>query len=279
MTIKITSWNIEGRLSDSGFKNRGTPNQIIQAISEIDADILFLAEAHSENSLNDLTIIKKLYYLGYKIHSVNYDDDTALRKDTYTKQLSLIFASKLPIDKFEIIKLGDLRNALVATINNNDEKIRIIGVHLDDRSEETRIKQTKDLVKIINKSDIPTIVMGDFNAMHSEDLWPAKFLRLRLIRFLSKFIFARIASKAVEMARGECLKYLENNTNLSDADPKHQPTTTPKIRGFNWLPSIRLIQIDHIFISPEIKTSNFTISLDLGADHRAISTWVTVKSK
>ena len=269
--IKIASWNIEGRLSDTGDVGRGTPAHILNSIAKLDADVLLLAEAHSADSLDDLPAGKQLRDLGYQIHSVNYDDDTAERTDSYNKKLSLVFASRLPINKFQVIRLGDLRNALVAIVGG----IRFIGIHLDDRREETRVRQMHDLVKTINKSDMPTIVMGDFNAMHGGDLWPARFLRLRPVRFLARFAFVHIAKRAVEMARGEAISYLENNTNLTDADSQHRPTTTPKVRGFGWLPSVRLIQIDHIFISPDVKISDFTISPDLGADHRAITLEIT----
>ena len=270
--MKIASWNVEGRLSDTGDIGRGTPTHILNSIAKLDADVLLLAEAHSGDSLDDVPAGKQLRDLGYKIHSVNYDDDTATRTDSYNKQLSLVFASKLPIDKFQVIRLGDLRSALVANVAG----IRFVGIHLDDRREETRVKQMHDLVQIIKKSDMPTIVMGDFNAMHGGDLWPARFLRLRPMRFLARFAFVHIAKRAVEMARGEAIKYLEDNTSLTDVDPRHRPTTTPKVRGFAWLPSVRLIQIDHIFVSPEIAINDFQISPDHGADHRAISANVTI---
>lgn len=264
--MKIASWNIEGRLSDITLKKRGSDN-ILKTIKDIDADILVLLEAHSEISFDNLASQKeKLKKMGYSINSVPYEDDMATRSDSIIKRSSLILLSKLPIQKFEIIRLANLRNALMATIGG----FRIIGLHLDDRLELTRLNQMKDLVSIIGKSNAPTIVMGDFNAMHGTNLWPAGFLRNRPIRLMSKFIFPAISIKAVEMARGEALQLLQDSTNLIDADPRHQPTTTPKMRGREWLPSIRLIQIDHIFASKNIQIKNFQISVDGGADHRAI---------
>ncbi len=69
---------------------------------------------------------------------------------------------------------------------------------------------------------------------------------------------------------------LKLRTNLTDADPKKRPTTTPKMRGQEWMPSIRIAQIDHIFVSPEIEVSDFRIARDGGSDHRAISATVKV---
>jgi endonuclease/exonuclease/phosphatase family metal-dependent hydrolase len=279
VSLRIASWNIEGRLSVLESKHRASSDKIIDSIKEIDADALLLIEAHSETSLDKLdTVRKKLQQIGYYLYDIPYSDDMKERTDTTYEQLSLMFLSKLPVDKFEIVKLGNFRNVFIVTLREpkSNQLIRIIGLHLDDRLEKTRLNQVRDLIKIVNKSKMPTIVMGDFNAMHGEDLWPAKFLRSKIVRWLARLILPSIFIRATEMAKGEALKLLESQTNLSDIDPAHQPTTTPKMRGLEWLPSIRLIQIDHIFASKNIKTRDFKITPDLGSDHRAIITTLDI---
>lgn len=273
MTFKIASWNIEGRLTNNDISLRSTPDKIIESIKKLNADILILPEAHNEINLKNLKIKQKLKDIGYELFSVPYQEVPVFRLDAFYTNLSLMILSKLPIKKFDIIRPADYRNELMAIIRDpqTNKEVRIIGLHLDDLSEETRIRQVKDLVKIINSSNTPTILLGDLNAMHSEDLWPSKFLRNYLVRNITSKLSVKFGKRAVEMARGEALKLLQSNTNLTDADPRHQPTTTPKIRGIEFMPSIRLMQIDHMFVSPEIKISNFTISPDGGADHRAIS--------
>ena len=266
--IRAASWNVEGRLSNAESLKRGKPTDIINAIKSINSDILVLLEAHSENSVDELNALKGLKAIGYHVYNVPYNDDLKSRTDAYTTQLSMLLLSKLEVTKFDIFKLGDIRNCFAAVINN---KFRIIGVHLDDRSEENRIKQVADLSKIVNNSDLPTAVMGDFNTMHGEDIWPSKFLRSQPIRQLSQIILPIISIRAVEMARGEALKTLELATNLVDIDTRHRPTVTPKSRGLEWLPSIRLMQIDHILVSKNTKANNFIIEKDDGSDHRAIA--------
>jgi len=269
--VRIASWNVEGRLSQKNTLTRGMPDDIIDAIKNINADIMVLLEAHSENSLSELKSSQKLYDMGYKIYNAPYQDDLNTRTDTYASQLSLMLLSKLQIEKFEVIRLGNIRNAITAIVKSkSNQNFRIIGIHLDDRLESTRIKQVIDLLKVIKRTVMPTVVMGDFNTMHREDLWPSKFLRTGLIRLLAHIFLPNISLRATEMARGEALDILKKNTGLIDADKRHRPTTTPKIRGFEWLPNIRLIQIDHIFISKDIKVKNFHIDTDKGADHRAI---------
>jgi endonuclease/exonuclease/phosphatase family metal-dependent hydrolase len=272
MSIKIASWNIEGRLSEVDPGSRGNLNQIITAIKHINADITVLLEAHSELSLDELKSNQQLIDLGYTTYSVPYEDDIPFRPDSYAARMSLMLLSKYPIDKFDIVNLGNTRNALVVIVHQpgSNQQFRVIGIHLDDRAESTRLKQIEDLSKIVSQSSLPTVVVGDYNAMHGDDLWPAKFLRSKPARFLAKFIMPELSLKAIGMATGDTLRLLQTNTGLRDADPRHQPTTTPKLRGYEWLPSVRLIQIDHMFISQNIKISDFQINSDAGADHRAI---------
>lgn len=269
--VRIAAWNVEGRLSHQEAKTRSKPDDIVNAIKGIDADILVLIEAHSENSLSELKSSQQLYDMGYKIFNAPYQDDLITRTDTYTSQLSLMLLSKLQVEKFEVIRLGNVRNAINATIKSkNNQQFRVIGVHLDDRLETTRINQVIDLLKIIKRSVMPTVLMGDFNTMHGEDIWPAKFLRTGIIKAFAHILLPKISLRATEMARGEALSILKNNTGLVDVDKRHRPTTTPKVRGLEWLPSIKLIQIDHMFISKNIKVKSFHIDSDKGSDHRAI---------
>ncbi len=271
--IKLTSWNIEGRLNESSSGYRGSSKQIVQTIEKLDSDIVLLLESHQEKSIRDLPDqFNKLQNMGYKIYESNYSDDLHARKDTYAKRLSMLLLSKFDVTEYKTIRLGNLRNAIVANIKISDSnEIRIVGVHLDDRSEKTRLMQAADLIKTINESSMPTVLMGDFNAMHGDDILPARFLKNKLVKSISRYLLPNISLRAIEMASGTTLKLIESQTNLVDVDPRHQPTTTPKMRGLQWMPSVRLIQIDHIYKTPDIKISQFKIAPDGGSDHRAIS--------
>lgn len=277
MSIKIASWNIERRLSSIISNKRGSLNQAVEMVKSINADLLFLPEAFLESSQGlPKKTVDNLEAIGYKIYHTPYDDNLDLRQRTDSHDLSMAILSKIPLEQFKVIRLGNYRNAIHATIKHESKNIEIFGVHLDDLSESTRINQLNDLIPTINKSNSPTIILGDFNAMHGNDLWPARFLRTGFIKFLSNFIWSDVFKRAIEMATGDAIQLIETKTNLTDIDTKHQPTTTPKLTGYEWLPSIRLIQIDHIFTSPNIKASNFKIYPDGGADHRAISAEIDI---
>ncbi len=277
MTVRVASWNIEGRLTDLAINRRGTPDHILSGIVKLRADVLFLAEAFGAEVLND-DIRKQLDKLGYHIIEVPYSEGGAARLAPAVYSPSMMLLSKLPITSYQTIRLGDLRNAILVHIKDpsTDKTLRVIGVHLDDRSEILRLKQAPDLINIIQETSEPTIVMGDFNAMHGGDILPAKLLRSLPIRTAAKYVVPELSLRAVDMAKGDTLKQIMHQTGLRDADRRHRPTTTPKLRGREWLPSIRLMQIDHILASPTINISNFRVSTDGGSDHRAISATVTL---
>ena len=277
MMVKIASWNIEGRLTNLAINRRGTPDHILKGIVKLQADVLFLAEAFGAETPN-YDIGKRLAKLGYHIVEVPYDnaDEPRLKPAVYSPSMMLL--SKLPIISYQTIRLGDLRNAILAYVKDptSGKILRILGIHLDDRSESLRLSQVPDLIQLIKNTNDPTIVMGDFNAMHGGDILPAKLLQSLPIRTAAKYILPELALRAVDMAKGDTLKQIINQTGLRDADRRHRPTSTPKLRGREWLPSVRLMQIDHILASPAINISNFHISTDGGSDHRAISAMVTI---
>jgi endonuclease/exonuclease/phosphatase family metal-dependent hydrolase len=116
-------------------------------------------------------------------------------------------------------------------------------------------------------------MLGDFNAMWHEGR--GRLISSSLMRSLAGHIphadLRYMAVRVADMATGTALGVLTTRTNLRDADSSHHPTTTPKLRHASFMPSIRLIQIDHMLVSPEINVSDFTIGKDGGSDHRAIS--------
>jgi hypothetical protein len=122
-------------------------------------------------------------------------------------------------------------------------------------------------------------MLGDFNAMHFDRR--SRIIQSKMIgKIVSLIPHERIRGRAkmlIEMASGHSLQSLESKTNLQDIDVLHKPTTTPKLREMEWMPSIRLAQIDHIFVSPDIQASDFRITRDGGSDHRAISAEITLR--
>lgn len=274
MAIKIVSWNIEGRLTRFTKTGRGSPEHIISGIRELDGDVVFLAEASDGDDIEP-EITDQIKTLGYEIYTVNYDNSGA-RKWAAEAAPNMKLLTRLAIKNFRQIRLGDIRNALVADIEDpaSGQTVRIFGIHLDDRSEASRLRQLSDLLPVIRKSSAPTIVMGDFNAMYKDSL-PARILRSRFMAYIVRHwphpLTKDGGQRVIDMATGTTLRTLEKATDLREADPRRSPTSTPKLRSQEWMPSIRLVQIDHIFVSPGVTITNFRVGRDGGSDHRAIS--------
>ena len=274
--MKIATWNVEGRLSRFAQESmRGSPEQIIREIERLDADVLFLPEAFDKSRPVEDHILSMIDELEYAKFEASYDD-IGDRQYAATINPHMMLLSRVPLQSSKIVRLGGSRNAVLAQVDEpqTGKSLRIICVHLDDRSETNRIKQVNDLVPLIKSSDVPTIVMGDFNAMHKESL-SARVLRTSLVkRTVQHWPHARskdIMHRLLEMATGDTMSRILGQTKLIDIDSKMRPTTTPKMRGQEWMPSVRMVQIDHMFVSPDVKAAHFEIGRDGGSDHRAIS--------
>jgi endonuclease/exonuclease/phosphatase family metal-dependent hydrolase len=273
MSLKILSWNIEGRLTSFSRRGRGTPEHILAEIKRHNADVAVLPEASDGDDVSDETI-RAIELMGYEIHTVYYDDKGA-RFDAAEANPTLKLLSRRPVTNVRRLRYGNVRNALVVDIID-EEKItyRFFCIHLDDRSEANRQMQVKEIVGHITASPYPVVVMGDFNAMHASDM-KARLLRSGLFRAITRTVSHPRAKDMLrrlsEMASGETLRRLEAETDVIAVDNHHRPTSTPKLRGMTWLPSVRLIQIDHIYLAPTIESKNFKIARDGGSDHRALS--------
>lgn len=281
MSVRVGSWNIEGRLSHYATRGRGTPDHILRGIEELDTDVLLLPEAYDRVLGVSATIDESLRDMGYEnMYDVAYNDVGPRMYPAAVKEPSLRMLSKLAFEKCAGIRLGDLRNAIDITIIDPEtaKPIRIIGVHLDDRNEANRLRQVDDLIRLIEASKTPVVLMGDLNAIYG-DTRIARFLRNGFVRTLAESIpiegLSDFATRGTDMAIGTTMQRLTADGLLVDADPDHHGTATPKVRGFEFLPSLRVMPIDHMLTSPELRARHFGVGKgDKGSDHRPI--WADV---
>ena len=282
--MKIASWNIEGRLSNLARGSRGTPAAIVSAIHQLDADILVHPEAFGTKPPIAAAIETALRDQGYHSVSVPYDDSLERGEHSAVTNPHLRIMSRMPIISSEFIRPGDMRTMIAVTVQDSDSgrNVRIMGVHLDDRSEQYRLIQVYPLIEYINSSDISTVVMGDFNAMPPntlKSLLVHSFLFKGLAMVIPHRHMRNVLRRLSDMATGTTIASIVNQTSLSNTDPSYKPTTTPKMRKMEWMPSIRFAKIDWIFVSPDIEYKNFSVSPDLGSDHRAVSAEITLKKR
>lgn len=274
--MKAAAWNIEGRLSRfAEADERGSPEKIIEEISRLGSSVVVLSEAFDGVNPIEPAVESQLGGLGYESIAVAYSEHGD-RQYQAVIDPHMILLSKLEIVQYQKCRLGDIRTMIMADVIEPETKqtLRVFGVHLDDRNEANRLKQVEDLMEHIAQSPFPVIAMGDFNAMHSSSL-PARLLRNKVARFgIDHFPHAStrdILQRLSEMAIGDTMRRLEQSTDLQRSDAAMRPTTTPKMRGREWMPSVPMVQIDHILVSPGVEVRNFEVSPDGGSDHRAIS--------
>lgn len=293
MELRVASWNLESRLSGYEKSGRGSAEHILRGIEELDVDVLVLPDAFSERVAPGVD--DRLRELGYKWHEVLYGTEGRNWSLSHTgKESGMRVLSRLEIVDVEEVRWGMSRSRMIAmTVRHaaSGGLLRVIGIHFDDRTEEYRESQSNGLADFVNDSQVlPTIAMGDFNAVHGSDV-RARLLGSRLMRWTARNIPSRtipppgdfaddirgFAMRGTDMMSGRALKLLEERTNLRDLDPRHKATATLKLHGLHWLPSWRIMQLDHMYATPQVVTKGVKVWPDGGSDHRAISAQLVVK--
>lgn len=282
MAIKIAAWNVEGRLSQRTTKRRGSPRHILDGIRQLDADVIVLPEAYYKDPATGMD--EQLRRLGYQWYDARYDDtnDPSSEADGDRTNVYIRILSRLPIESARISRFGDVRTLGFVTVHDpvSGRRLLVIATHLDDRSEALRLKQAGAIAELVRYEKLPAVMLGDFNAVW--DGAAARFLRSGAVRSLATCVpgkwFRSVAMRFTDMASGRVLQFLADRAGVRDADANRQATATPKLHGVEWLPSIRMAQLDHILITGELSASGVTVMPDGGSDHRAITTTIRFKS-
>lgn len=270
MKLRLATWNVEGRLSENeADAPRSTPECIAREIIRLNADVVYVPEARRTDEVP--SAIRTLFAAhGYEIFECLYDDAIREVREPDASRSSL-FLSRVPTKKHTNCRYDEHRQLPVLTVEKDGTALTIAGVHLDDRSEKDRIVQAKAIVKKF-RSTTPLVLMGDFNASHRTR--QTALYRLRAIRMLAKCIphsfLQSVVQRFLEMSDGKALQLLEDGLNVRDADRHHRPTVTPKMRGMEWMPSVPITQIDHIFLSAVLEAASVMVQKDAGSDHRAV---------
>jgi endonuclease/exonuclease/phosphatase family metal-dependent hydrolase len=266
--LTVVTWNAEGMFVDDTKTRRGTPHDAIATLRKLDADIVVIPEFGRMADLQDAHAAA-IEALGYEITLVAYDEPRA-------PGLGFAILSRLPILETRVHELPGSRRQVVEIQHKDVEgtRIRVLGVHLDDRSEAGRLTEIATVCDIVTtEATMPTLLLGDFNAMH-HDSWFARIARSRPAHGLSRRVrhtlVRSMADRVHEMALGTTVEYLLAHTNLHDLDPGRKRTISGKQAGLEWLPAWRLAKIDWIFGSKQFKTVGYRVLRDSGSDHRPV---------
>jgi len=285
MSVNLASWNVEGRLSRGNTSSRGSIDDIMDGIEKLNADVIMLPEAFEEALGLDPRAKSRMLELGY-LHTPQtmYSDAGERPAGVFAPPLAMIIASRIALIETEVIRLGNLRNMLRIQVKDSASgaPLNIYGVHFDDRNKPFRMRQIEELAEIMKHHPEPSVVIGDYNSMTGEGM-VAKVLRSKIASVAASALSGEVgyaAQRALDMASGDELRRLYELTNLRNVDPSGTPTTTPKLKQMPRIaPSIPMIDIDHLSVSPEVDVADFTIMKDDGgSDHRALSATLSVAS-
>ena len=185
-TIRVLTYNIaHGRgATDDNWQGTVTEKRkriedIARSIAKAEADIVVLNEVDFSSTWsgrqNQAQTIARLCGYSHWVEQRNFD----LRFIYGSWKFGNAILSRFPIADVEIVKfptlkrwerlLAGCKQGVVCTIRlSPSQEVRILAVHLDDRSEDLRVSSAKMIVDLVESSAIPLIAAGDFNSTPSE---------------------------------------------------------------------------------------------------------------
>lgn len=266
--LRVVTWNAEGMFVEGSKTTRALPHNALAVLRKLKADFVVVPEFGNIAAAREETVLA-IRALGYEISLATYDDERS-------PGIGMAVLSRLPL-------ISEVQHALPETgrpyielraRGEAGEQLRIIGVHLDDRSEVIRMKQIASVISTVNDGgSVPTLVMGDFNAMHEKSLF-AQVARSSIVGRLSARVkhdqLRSVAGRVHEMGRGTTIHTILTDTHLRDLDTKHRRTISAKQAGLEWAPVWRLAKIDWIFGTKHFKVINYKVHRDVGSDHRPV---------
>lgn len=252
VSIKVASWNVEDQFP--------TP-EVQKAIATLDADLVVLPEAMPQAQLATFHLGMYSPLSDYQVHAVPYDD-VDHRQDSH----ALVVLTKHWLRaKVRTVNLG--RTAQIVEVFDGC----IACVHLDDRSEKTRLIQARTLLDALGRGQ--AAVIGDLNSARSPVLhgvlspiaqeWRMFGLPIGTPgEVQSKLARAgSLMTRLSEMTSGGAVKRFYKN-GFIDADPE-------RLRTKLFAGKIPMTQLDHILVR-SIEATNFDRPRIVTSDHLPI---------
>lgn len=263
------------RVTSLNAKNNLLSPELIEALVETNPDVAYIAEATADREQDYGRLAAVLAGHDYAVEVVRYEDSDN-RPDHH---VMAVLVRKEYVDRVEVktLRLAHSRNATLIRVYG----IAIVGVHLDDRSKQSRLSQVTSLLA---DNDSPDVIMGDLNETYPGTRLGA-LLNNRLIRWLTSLFpvgvpgtkqskIARINSivtRLGEMTSGHVVKMLqrEQYRSLDEAARRSTMLLHPR------LPAIA--QLDHIFVRASVVTyDEFRVTTIPSTDHLALSAIITI---
>lgn len=275
--VSVVGWNAEGMFVEGSKTRRGTPADACATLDRLDADIVFIPEFGDTSRVSEITR-DSIHRLGYKLMLFSYGEQFL---ETYGAAL----LTRMPLYASEIHAFRNTKRAFTETTVeiSPGELLRVIGIHLDDRMEITRLSQVDDVMEVLECDTVtPTIIVGDFNAMNRRALF-ARFARTSIAEYFGERLpnshIRSVVHRVRDMALGTTIERFTCHQMLTNLDPACQRTISAKQCGLEWMPSLRLAKLDWMFGTHTIRQVSYKVLPDSGSDHRATQATILVKQQ
>jgi endonuclease/exonuclease/phosphatase family metal-dependent hydrolase len=185
-TLRLVTYNIaHARGPDLGAPNTAGGDieekhnrlkRIGEALRETQADLIFLQEVDFNTwwsyGLDQAEILAEATGMPYMVKQRNIDSGLPFWRRW---DFGNVILSRLPIEHAEKLTLPPYSDVEELVAGNHDavmavveigggDQVRIIGVHLEVRSEETRVQAAQQLIATQREYSDPMILLGDLNS-------------------------------------------------------------------------------------------------------------------
>jgi endonuclease/exonuclease/phosphatase family metal-dependent hydrolase len=274
MNLRVVTWNAEGMFVSGSMTRRATPLDAVATLKRLKGDIVVIPEFGMLDKITEATDVS--------IRGLGYERISMVYRDSRAHGSGLAILSRLPIVDSLVVPIGETKGIVSARIETPEGDIRVVGIHLDDRSERLRLVEVDEIVEYLRSlPTLPTLMMGDFNAMSQTSRF-ARMARGHVGHIAEELVghatLRSVIARVREMALGSTIERIERETNLRSLDPGLKRTISARQRGLEFIPAIRLAKIDWIFASPEVKTTSYRVRGDVGSDHRPVVADISIKT-
>lgn len=183
--IRLATYNIaHGRGTANSNWRGGDPverttrlDQIAELLRSSHTDVVVLNEVDFDSSwsgcVNQAEYLAKAAGFPYWAEQRNIDFRVLLWKFRFGNAV----LSKYPLEKAEVLDLpeytpletwlGGKKRGVMCRLRVGERTLRLIGTHLEARSESVRVQSARTIIQQVTAGDVPVFVFGDLNSTPS----------------------------------------------------------------------------------------------------------------
>ncbi|MDA0658415.1 MAG: endonuclease/exonuclease/phosphatase family protein [Planctomycetota bacterium] len=180
--VRLATYNIaHGRGTANSNWRGGDPverttrlDQIAELLRSSNADVVVLNEVDFDTSwsgcVNQAEYLAKAAGFPYWVEQRNIDFRVLLWKFRFGNAI----LSKHPVEKVQVVDLPEYtpwetwlagkKRGVMCQLRVGERTLRLIGTHLEARSESVRVRSARNMIQQVAAGDVPVFVLGDLNS-------------------------------------------------------------------------------------------------------------------